>query len=229
MSAVHRVPVIEVGGCGSDTATVKIERPEGYEYRAGQWFRVTVDTEEGPQTRTLSIASAPADEWLEFTTRLSPSPFKQAVARLRVGDGLEIGNAAGRLRLPDGECLVLLVGGIGVTPIRSLLREAIGSGRAFDDALLVYGNRDIDSECYIDEFMAMESSGVRVVRVLERPPAGWGGESGFITDAMVRKYWPSDDGRPFVVTGPPVMVAAMATVLESLGVDKARTTVESLG
>lgn len=227
--AEHQVRVIEVAGCGSDTVTVKLERPIGYTFTAGQWFRVSVKVADASETRTLSLAAAPADGWLEFTTRLSPSAFKQAVAALAPGDSLEVSDAMGRLRLPSEDRLALLVGGIGVTPVRSMLRDAVGAGRRFADALLVYGNRDTGSECYLEEFLGMAEAGVRVVRVLERPPAEWDGESGFITAETVRRHWSAEDGRPFVITGPPAMIGAMRGVLEELGVGEERVTIESLG
>lgn len=212
--------------CGEETATVTLERPTGYRFSAGQWFRLTIPTPEGPQTRTLSHVSAPADDWIECTTRLSGSAFKQALTRLAPEAEVQISAPGGRLRLPEAERVAILVGGVGITPVRSLLRDAVQVGRTFDDALLIYGNRDEACEPYVDEFEAMESHGVRLVRVLEHAPVGWAGEKGRITADLVRRYL-TDDGRPLLVTGPPAMVEAMQRVLDELEIERDRVTIET--
>jgi len=215
--------------CGADIVTVRLERPEGYEFRAGQWFRVTLQTAQGPDTHTLSHASSPHDSWIEFTTRRSDSAFKQATFSLADGDVVEVTAAAGRFVLPEGDTFAALIGGIGITPIHSMLRTAVAEGRVFRDGLLIYGNRDTTCEPYLSEFEEMGDSGVRLVRVLERPPGEWAGESGFISADMVSRHMGADDGRPFVVSGPPVMVNAMTAVLDTMGIERERRHVESFG
>ena len=216
--------------CGDDIATVRLTRPDNYEFRAGQWFRLALDTPDGPLTETFSHASAPSDPGIELATRLTGSPFKQALAGLSAGDVVLIVGPGGRLRLPDDvRRLAFLVGGVGITPVRSLLRDARANGRAFDDALLLYGNRDESCIPFRAELAAMSDLGVRVVNVLERPTGEWEGERGFIDSEIVKKYLGPDDGRPFVLTGPPVMVAAVERVLDELSVAPERRIIERFG
>ncbi|HET6352049.1 MAG TPA: FAD-dependent oxidoreductase [Coriobacteriia bacterium] len=222
-------PVQRIEECGADIVTVRLEQPEGYEFRAGQWFRLTLLTAQGPDTRTLSHASSPHDGWIELTTRRSDSAFKQALFTLAEGDIVEVTAAGGRFTLPEGDTFAALIGGIGITPIHSMLRTAVAEGRAFGDGLLVYGNRDTTCEPYLAEFEAMGRNGVRVVRVLEHPPEEWTGERGFISADIVSRHLGTDDGRPFVVSGPPVMVNAMAAVLDVMGIDQARRHMEPFG
>ena len=230
MVTQHEVRVLEVVHCGGDIVTVRLERPEGYSFAAGQWFRLTIPVEDGADVRTFSHASAPADDWLELTTRLSTSPFKQALAVLRPGDAVHVTPAGGRLTLPSEHGrLGVLVGGVGITPVRSMLRDRVDRGETFEDVALFYGNRDASCEPYLDELLAMRDAGVRVVRVLQEPESGWMGETGFITAAMVRAYLGADDGRPFLVTGPPPMVQAMRSVLDELGVSNHRIVIEAFG
>jgi len=230
VAAEFHVPIIALDRCDSEVVTAKLERPDGYQFRAGQWFRVTLDTPEGPQTRTFSHAAAPADNWIEFTTRLSSSPFKQALETLSLGDLVQIGPAGGRLSLPQGvDAFTFLVGGVGITPIRSMLRDAVSAGRVFGDALVIYGNRDASCEKYLDELLSMDKAGVRVVRVLEHPEGNWSGERGFVTADLVRRHGGDRPERVFIVAGPPVMVEAMLRVLDELGVSKDAIRFESFG
>lgn len=230
MTASFRVPIIALERCGADIITLRLERPEGYAFRAGQWFRLTLQTSEGEQARTFSHASAPADSWLELTTRLSASAFKQALAALVPGDSVAVGPPGGRFSLPkDARALTFLVGGVGITPVRSMLRDALKGGRTFSDALVILGNRDASCEPYVQELLSMKGSGVRAVRVLEHPDEDWPGERGLVDAELLRRHAAVDGVRSFVVAGPPVMVDAMLRVLDEVGVDRDSVRFESFG
>jgi len=227
MSGGYEVAYLQRDQCGSDIVTFRFERPSGYTFRAGQWFTLRIQTAEGPGTHTFSHSSAPDDGYLELTTRLSPSAYKQALAALEPGAMVHVNGPGGRLAVPaDAARVAFLAGGVGVTPIRSILRDAAAHARRFDDALLLYGNRDESCVPFLAEFQAMADIGVRVVVVYERPTPEWPGESGFITADIVRRHLDVSDGRQIFVTGPPVMVSAIENVLDQLGVDEGRRRIE---
>lgn len=227
MAGGYEVAYLERDACGSDIVTARFERPEGYWFAPGQWFTLRLETEEGPVTKTFSHSSAPSDLYLELTTRLSGSPFKGALGALEPGARVHINGPGGQLAVGDEvQCVAFLVGGVGVTPARSILRDARVRGRRFADAVLFYGNRDESCVPFLGELEEMAGIGVRVVLVYERPPADWTGETGFITAEIVRRHVDVADGRPFVVTGPPVMVAAMEHVLDELKMPAERRRVE---
>lgn len=230
MAVPSGAAVISLERCGADIVTLRLERPANYAFRAGQWFRLTLQTSEGEQTRTFSHASAPADSWLELTTRISASLFKQALAVLTPGDTVHVGAPGGRFALPqDTDSLTFLVGGVGITPVRSMLRDAVQAGRTFSDALIIFGNRDVSCEPYVRELLSMKGSGVRVVRVLEHPDQDWQGERGLVNADLLRRHSALSGARSFVVAGPPVMVEAMLGVLEEVGIDRGSVRFESFG
>jgi ferredoxin-NADP reductase len=213
-----------------DLLVVRFTKPEGHSFRAGQWLRLKLQTAEGPQTRTLSYASSPEDPYVEIATRISRSAFKQTLATLPDGAVVELSGPGGRFGLPVGERqIVCLTGGIGITPVRSILRDSVQRGAGFDDFLLIYGSRRPRCVAYLDELKAMEASGVRVVTVYESSDDASDTELGFITAEMVRRHLSSNEKRPFVVTGPPVMVQAMSRVLDELGIAQEMRVVESFG
>lgn len=229
MAGANTVALLEKDVC-DDLLTARFERPADYEFAAGQWFRLTLDTPAGPETRTLSHASAPADPYLDMATRVSPSGFKQALLALEPGQTAQLSGPGGRLRLgAHEERLAFLVGGVGITPVRGLLRDAVQRGVTFDDAVLLYGNRSVSCVAYLDEMLAMAEHGVRTVLVYETPEPDWPGEVGFITEDVVRRAIDDVDERRFIVAGPPVMVTVMQTLLESMGIGPERTTIEAFG
>jgi ferredoxin-NADP reductase len=216
--------------CGQSIASFRFTRPEGYEFLPGQWFTLRLQTAEGPMAETFSHCSAPGDGFLELTTRLTATPFKRALGAMPVGQRVHMVGPGGHLALPlYADRVAFLVGGVGITPVLSILRDAHQNGHAFADALLIYGNRDESCAPYLTEFEAMADIGVRAVPVYERPNDDWQGERGFIDAQIVRRHLGEDDGRPFVITGPPVMVEAMERVLDELAVDQARRVIERFG
>ena len=114
---------------------------------------------------------------------------------------------------------VLIAGGIGITPIISLLRTAADTGdrRPY---LLVYGSLrwlDITFREELDQLQ--QRLDLRVVHVLTERPPGWHGEAGFIDADLLARHLPPDLSRADVfVCGPPPMLAAALDGLERLGV-----------
>ena len=230
MAGGYDVAFLARTDCGTEIATMRFERPLDYVFAPGQWFTLRLSPPDGPIAETFSHCSAPGDAYLEITTRLSASPFKRSLAALQPGEVVHIAGPGGRLSLPDSVSRVaFLIGGVGITPVRSILRDAAARGRRFDDALLLYGNRDESCVPFVDEFEAMGDIGVRVVPCYERPSEEWDGERGFVTAEMVRRHMPVGDGRPFVVTGPPPMVSAMEIVLDELAIPTAERIIERFG
>lgn len=229
MTLTHGATVQTSDRC-DDIVTLRVSRPKGFDFVAGQWIRLGVKIGAEWSERTLSLASAPGDPWIEVATRLSDSEFKRTLATLTSGDEVLLSGPGGRTRL-DSEAtrLAFLVGGVGITPARSYLRAALQSGHVFDDALLFYGNRGLECIPFQAELHAMAGSGVKVIDVPEHAPESWTGARGFIDAALVRRHLHEDDGRPFFVAGPPVMVAAMECVLDELEIGRERRVIERFG
>ncbi|MDZ4064919.1 MAG: FAD-dependent oxidoreductase, partial [Coriobacteriia bacterium] len=117
--------------------------------------------------------------------------------------------------------------GVGITPVRSMLRDALRRDLRVE-ATVFFGNPNERCVPYREELDRMGSLGVRVVHVLEEPSDQWTGERGRITAGTVRGYL-NPEGQTFFVTGPSLMVAAMQSVLDELGVPENRRVIERFG
>ena len=230
MSGRYEVAFIGRELCGSDIVHSRFEKPQGYSFVPGQYMLLSLDTAEGGQTKPFTHAQAPQDDYLEVTTRISGSAFKNALIGLDPGDVVRVAGPNGRLVLPEGiDTLAFLVGGVGITPARSMLKDAWLRGVIWKDAAVFFGNRDVSCMPYVDELEQMATSGVRVINVLEHAEDSWTGYTGFVTAAVVRENLDPADGRLFCVSGPPVMVSAMERVMDDLGIEPHRRLIERFG
>jgi ferredoxin-NADP reductase len=229
VTSTYDVAFIEMSESVVGTGTFRFTRPAGYEFTPGQFLSMTLQTTDGEQTKHFTHDEAPADPYLEITTRLTGSAFKDALLGLRPGDVVRITGPRGRLSLPEGvRNVAFLVGGVGVTPARSIIRDAVQRSTGLAIALF-YGNQNESSIPFRQELdgYATTHPEVLVVHVLAEPGPGWQGDRGFITADTVRRHIDPLGGWHWVVTGPPAMITAMRRVLAELAVPEERVSIES--
>ena len=225
----HETTLLRASLLCEDTGVFRFDRPFGFEAKPAQWLRLTLDTAEGPQTKTFSDAAAPDELEIDIGTRLTGSAFKNALKALAPGDQVTIAGPGGRLAAPDGASrIAFLMGGVGITPGRSIIRDRVR--RADDSAKLCLFSGSNTDDCVLfghefDDY-ATRLPWFKLVPVIARPSAGWTGESGFITADTVRRHIDPDDGWHFLVAGPPSMIGPMRAVLADLGVGSDRASFE---
>jgi ferredoxin-NADP reductase len=220
----HTTSLIAKEDVARGTVAIHLEKPEGFTFKAGQAVYVTLpalkEVDGKGRVRKFSISSAPEDTDLVIATRLTDSAFKRSLANLPVGSAVEIEGPYGDLTLHDDAThpAVFLAGGIGITPFRSMVRDA--AKRALSrDVVLFYSNRSAGDTAYLPELEKMAQQNPRFKLVATMTHAvDWQGEHGFITREMIERHI-GDIARPvFYLAGPPAMVAAMATLLKDAGV-----------
>jgi ferredoxin-NADP reductase len=218
----------------SDTTSYRFTRPPEYTFEAGQWFTITIPSPSGPLDHHFSHADSPTESHIELTTRLTGSVFKTALDSLPMGAHVEIEGPYGAFVFGyDKPRIAFLTGGIGVTPVRSMLRylaDTGGAGRIEGQELVVlYGSMTEDSIVYKDEFDEFERliPGLRVIHVITNPSERWKGYGGFITADIIRAELPYPLDWTYYVVGPPAMITAMDKVLGRLEVPREQIVVES--
>lgn len=199
---------------------------ETFRYRAGQSASIGADAA-GPLT-PYSIASAPRETahcgWLEFLVKVDGSSrFGAIVSGLPLGTPLVVDGPAGTFTLPEPldvrHCL-FVAGGTGIAPLRSMIRQIVGS----DDHAqidLLYVARSPEEFAYLDELQALARAGrLSLALMLTGESGDWAhgrGRPG--TDhlkALVR-----DDTLAFLC-GPRGMVLDITGALQSIGVRRDR-------
>ena len=213
--------------------SIVLDPPVWPGHLAGQHVDVRLTAEDGYQAqRSYSIASAPEDEHLVLTVeRLDDgevSPY--LVDELRPGDELELRGPIGGYfvwEASTGGPLLLVAGGSGVVPFRSMLRHRAAAGSSAP-ARLLYSSRSLSEVIYREE---LEGLGADVRLTLTREqPEGWTGYARRIdAELLAEVAWPPEE-RPLVyVCGPTAFVEVAASSLVALGHDPGRIKTERFG
>jgi ferredoxin-NADP reductase len=233
--AIYKVKLKGRQEIASGTMAFHFEKPEGFSYKAGQFGDFTLanppETDAEGNTRGFSLASAPYEDDLMVATRMRDTAFKRVFKNLPLGTEVALDAPYGSFTLHSDASIpaVFLSGGIGVTPVRSIVLQA-AHDKLPHKIVLFDSNRRPEDAAFLDELAAIQERNpnftlVGTMTEMEKTSRPWKGETGFITKAMLLKSI-DDLARPiFYISGPRAMVAAMRKILEDSGVkdDKIRT------
>jgi ferredoxin-NADP reductase len=212
------------------TMSFRFAKPADWSYHAGQFVDITLldppETDAEGNTRGFSISSAPREGVITITTRLRDTAFKRVLQRVPLGTEVRMEGPFGDLRLHHADRpAVLLAGGIGITPFRSILVEAIGGGPLPYRVVLFHANRRPEDAPFAEELRALERADPNLAFVPTMTPVdgsspAWGGERGHIDAAMLGRHLDGVSNPIFYIAGPAGMVQASRTMLVALGVDE---------
>jgi ferredoxin-NADP reductase len=215
------------------TKSIALELPDWPGHRAGQHVDVRLTAEDGYQAqRSYSIASAPEDDRLALTVeRLDDGEVSPYLAdELRPDDELELRGPIGGYFVWEasyGGPLLMVAGGSGVVPFRSMLRHraAVGSDAP---ARLLYSVRSLDQVIYRDE---LRGFGDAVELTLTRTwPDDWSGHRGRVDAQLLDEVgWPASDRPLIYICGPTGFVEAVSEALVGSGHDPATIRTERFG
>ncbi len=169
----------------------------------------------------FTISSSPTEhDYIEVTKKLTGDEFANALAALKVGDKVTINAPFGDFTFKgEYDRIGMLSGGIGITPLRSMIRYCTDK-KFKTDIVLLYSNRSENDIAFKNEFeeMRKQNKNLRVINTITQPGSDWKGLTGRINKEMVQKEIPDYMERFFYICGPPKMVDAMMGVLKEMNV-----------
>jgi ferredoxin-NADP reductase len=217
-----QVPVIHVMRETDDIATFRMARPEGFEFKAGQFLTVRVNVDGQPAVRCYTISSAPeARGYLEISVKRQGILSGTLHATIRAGSMLAINAAAGNFVYPstDDRPLALIAGGVGITPMMCMLRHAVHSDPTRPVTLLysVHSHRDV---AFRDELrlLAARNPQLKIRVTTTRGPHETGQLSGRIDGRMICQQVANLSNTIFMICGPAPMIDGITAILAELGV-----------
>ena len=195
--------------------TVTLETPAGHPFcfSPGQFqFLRLVDSRLPGEEHPFSIASSPTRGNRISLTIKACGNFTALVDRIRVGDLATVHGPFGRFSCdlhPDEGHLVFVAGGVGITPLMSMLRAMHDRGEK-RQVTLIYASHALDDVLFIPELVAMEAGrcpALKVVYVLAQPPSWWCGETGRVDAHRLDAWCGGLEDKAFYLCCPPRMTA----------------------
>jgi ferredoxin-NADP reductase len=227
--AIHRIKLKNRRQIAEGTMAFYFEKPQGFAYKAGQFADFTlinpIETDAEGNIRGFSLASAPYEDFLMFATRMRDTAFKRVLKTMEPGTELTLDAPYGSFTLHNNANIpaVFLTGGIGVTPVRSIVRQA-AHDKLPHKILLFDSNHRPEDAAFLDELTEAQEENpnytfIGAMTQMEKSSRAWKGETGYITQAMLLKYI-GDLALPiYYIAGPQPMVHAMREILNKAGVN----------
>jgi ferredoxin-NADP reductase len=215
--------------------TLELDVPDWAGHMAGQHLDVRLTADDGYRAeRSYSIASAPGEPVAITVERLPDGEVSPYLTQdVEIGDQIEIRGPIGGYFIWPGDSepgpVLLVAGGSGVVPFRSILRLRDNRGSTVTMRLLLSA-RTLPDVIYRKELDA-QPDGVGVVYTLTRQqPLGWTGRAGRVDKAMLADVaWSAPMNPIAYVCGPTPFVEAVAESLVSLGYPPQRVKTERYG
>jgi ferredoxin-NADP reductase len=194
----------------------------------GQFIYITIprSLSENPKdlTQAFTISSSPTEKTLRTTTRIrTESIYKQSISRLKVGETVEADGPFGDLfqGYDSFSNLVLIAGGIGITPFRSFIKFAIDK-KLKSKIYLIYSNSD-EEFIFKNEFDKWEAENSFLNTYYHNSSSS--GHLNFTKIGILFSNWmldPKDRLSSYWIVGPPNFVRSIEKSLQELKIDDER-------
>lgn len=228
--------VATIASIRQETPTVKSFVLElgnaGFSFLPGQWVDFSIDTGRSIEVGGFSITSSPLQKGsIELAIKKVPSgaPSVYMHEQAKVGDSFVIEGGSGDFYYQKtmGTTLLLVAGGIGITPLMSMLRY-VDQAHPDVQATLLYSAKTPSELLFLEKLREMAARNPRihcvftVTQPLQEP---WDGPIGRIDRAMLAEHLPGKEGILYLC-GPLPMVDDMEDLLAGLGVKPSRIKAE---
>jgi predicted ferric reductase len=204
------------------TLSMQPEGHAGFRFRPGQFGWLTVYGTPFKITAhpfSFSSSAEAGGGRVEMTIR-ELGDFTTGIGKVPAGRRVYLDGPYGAFTTGQpADVHVLIAGGVGITPMMSMLRTLADRGDR-RPALLLYGSKDWDSITFREELEALTTRlNLKVVHVLEKPDEGWTGERGYIDAALLRRHLRAPFAEhEYFICGPNVMMDAVEEALHELKV-----------
>jgi glycine betaine catabolism B len=214
----------------ADCYSYRFSRPEGFDYKPGQYMLYKIEVGAKELIHAFSFSSSPTElDYIEFTKKFTANEYSLALKNMKLGDVATVEAPYGKFTF-EGEHpkIALLTGGIGITPFRSIIKYC--SDRQLSTSIILfYGCRspaDIAFKTDLDR-LQMQNPNFKTIYIVNVPNAEWKGSVGNINEEMIKKEMPDYKDRVFYACGPPGMVAAMTNLIQGLAIPESSLKLEN--
>lgn len=224
-----------------ETPTVKTFRlanPEGgdipFVFMPGQFLTFSAEIGGERGRRSYTIASSPAQRsYIEVTVKREEQGLisRHLHDRVAVGSLLEVSAPSGVFTFTgaDADSIVLIAGGVGITPMMSITRYLMDRSFA-GDIYFLYGARSTQEFIFREEleYLQKRHANLHIAATMSRAEGtAWLGATGPISKEFIARAVPEIARRRVHLCGPPPMMEAVKAALAELGVPKEQVRTEA--
>lgn len=186
--------------------TFWFEPEKSVDYVAGQYVEMFLPhdgADQRGQKHWFTLSSSPTEKLISITTKHSTervSTFKQVLFGMEVGEAISISEPVGDFVLPKDVNipLVFIAGGIGVTPIRSIVKWLTDTSEK-RELQIIYGVQSLEEVAFRDLF---EAYGAKLDIILSEPSADWSGLTGHLSSGLILELAGHNPNQLIYVSGP---------------------------
>lgn len=211
----------------ADVKTFRFKATTGddlpFSFEPGQFLTVSAPIDGKIVRRSYTISSSPCCHgWCEITVKHAPGGVVSGYlhTQARVSDVIDASGPYGRFTFRGREApnVVMIAGGVGITPMMSSIRYLTDQSWA-GEIFLVYACNKLDDVIFREELdhLARRYANLHVTLVLSDPPADWTGPSGYITAELLQGVVPDLLEQRVHLCGSPPMMAALKGALTKAG------------
>jgi predicted ferric reductase len=218
----YRVSAVREERGDTWTLVMQPDGHPGFRFRPGQFGWLTVWGSPFKITGhpfSFSSSAVVADGRVEMTIR-NLGDFTSAIHSVPVGRRVYLDGPYGAFTIGNpADMHVLIAGGVGITPMMSMIRTLADRGDT-RPVILLYGSKDWETITFREALEALKARlNLTIVHVLANPPAGWTGEQGFITAEVFKRHLPPPYAdHEYFICGPDVMMDAIEKALGEMNV-----------
>ncbi|MFN6943579.1 MAG: ferric reductase-like transmembrane domain-containing protein [Cytophagaceae bacterium] len=200
------------------TVVLRPDKHEGMKFQPGQFAWLTLgNTPFAIEEHPFSFSSSAEKRDKVSVTIKELGDFTSSISEMKPGMAAHLDGPHGAFssdRVPEAKGFVFIVGGVGITPVMSMLRT-FADRKDKRTLTLIYGNNTLNDITFYDDLEELKSRlNLKIVHVLAKPEKGWQGEKGFITPDLLQRHLPEDkEQQMYFLCGPPVMMNAVEKAL----------------
>ncbi len=230
---IYTVKLIDRYEVAVGTKVFVFEKPENFKFKAGQYGGFTLinptESDANGHTRRFSLLNSPDEDYLAIAARIQATPYKRHLDQLPIGGEIKLAGPVGTFVLHDDVDVpaVMIAGGIGITPFYSMIAHAYAH-QIPQPLCLFYGNTTLENTAFLPDLrhFAADNPHFHLIPTLDKAPADWSDETGFITPAMITRHVPDIHAPIYYVCGSPKMVGGIQTMLIDMAIQPDKIRVE---
>jgi len=208
----------------SDIESFRFSVSEKIDFLPGQFLKVVFDTK-NPNNKELnkylSLSSSPTKEYIEVTKKLSGSAFSEKLNALEVGDKVYFQGPLGNcIFKAEYKKIAFLIGGIGITPVISIM-EYIYDKKLNNDVVLLYSNRTEEIAFKKELDFWQTTNNIKVYyTITDCKPTDNKCIAGLINKDLLLQMAKDWSQRVFFVFGPQSMINSMRKLCFNVGCEE---------